>query len=52
MQDLAFLISNGVPYSEVLRMSPTRRMAMCVAIGEHQGGQFDWHRMRWEERKT
>ena len=42
-------LSNGVPYQEALKLSPIRRLAYVVALGEIRGNKFDWDNMRWKE---
>ena len=49
MRDTAFLLVNGVSMTEALRLSPVRRMALIVAIGEAKGGTFDWRNLRFTE---
>ena len=49
MRDTAFLLVNGVSMTEALRLSPVRRMALIVAIGEAKGGTFDWRSLKFTE---
>lgn len=56
LRDGIFLLEKGVPYDAVFGpvrrpLSPTRRLALIVAAGENAGGEFDWDRRRWRERK-
>ncbi len=39
----------SVPWSELLRWSPARRMAALVVIRENQGGKMNWRtgQMDW-----
>lgn len=30
-------------------MSPARRMAFAVILGEIEGGKFNWKSLRWEK---
>ena len=48
---MLFLVKNGVPYDVAMRLSPTRRVAYVVAIGELAGGAFDWRTMSWKDRR-
>lgn len=34
-----------------MRMSPARRLAFIVILGELDGGKFDWKRLRWQQRE-
>jgi hypothetical protein len=43
------LVKSGVPWDEVWNMSPTRRLALVVAFGEIDGGEFDWRLMQWRQ---
>lgn len=43
-------MSKGVPYDVAMSMSPARRLAFIVLIGEAEGGHYDWRRMAWEKR--
>lgn len=51
MRDTAFLLTKGVSYADALRLSPVRRRALCVAIGEIMGEEYDWERREWKERR-
>lgn len=51
-QDIAFLASRGVPMAEARKLSNVRRLALVVALGEAEGGAFDWRAMRWKARDT
>ncbi len=42
------LASRGVPVEVAARWSDARRVAALVAIGEYEGGTFDWRKMAWE----
>ncbi len=44
---ILYLARNGVPWSEIMTMSAERRLACCVALGEIDGGMFDWSTMKW-----
>lgn len=44
---ILYLARNGVPWSEIMTMSSERRIACCVALGELDGGLFDWKTMSW-----
>jgi len=44
---ILYLARNGVPWSEVLKMSAERRLGCCVSLGEMDGGHFDWSTMSW-----
>ena len=46
------LIANGVPWSVAWALGEYEVLAMTVLIGEAQGGEFDWDRMRWKEPRT
>jgi hypothetical protein len=52
LKQIAGLVSQGVPYETVLAMSPARRMAWLIALGEARGGNFNWQRMEWERPKN
>lgn len=47
MRDTAFLLANGVSMAEAMRLSPVRRLALIVAIGEQKGERFDWRAMQF-----
>lgn len=49
-QDIAFLMARGVPMAEARKLSNVRRMALIVALGESEGGEFDWGAKRWKVR--
>jgi hypothetical protein len=49
LRDALFLVSKGVPYSQAMGMSPTKRLAMCIVFGEQEGGTWDWDEMRWRK---
>jgi hypothetical protein len=38
----------SVPWSEVAKWSPARRMAALIIIGESNGGRFNWNSMSME----
>lgn len=44
-------MKNGVPYDEAMSWSWSRRTAWIVALGETDGGEFDWNRMEWLPRR-
>ncbi len=44
---MLYLLRNGVPWTEIMTMSPARRLACCVCIGEIDGGAFDWSTLQW-----
>ncbi len=44
---MMYLLSNGVPWPEILAMSAVRRLACCVCLGEIDGGVFDWSSLSW-----
>ncbi len=52
LREFLVLARNGVPWDEVCRMTPTRRLASVVAIGEMDGGEFDWSWLCWRERQA
>jgi len=43
--------STSIPWAELQRWSPARRMAALVVIGQSNGGEMDWSagRMRWPQ---
>ncbi|MFI4985822.1 MAG: hypothetical protein ACHQF3_00100 [Alphaproteobacteria bacterium] len=43
------LVKAGVPWEVATKLSPARRLAYIVALGELQGGKFDWDTMSWKE---
>lgn len=43
-------MKNGVPYDVAESWSDEHRKAVCIICGELEGGEFDWHRMRWRKR--
>jgi hypothetical protein len=45
------LVRNGVPFNVVEAMDDVEIFAWQVAIGEAEGGQFDWSEQRWTEQK-
>ena len=47
LRQILFLVKGGVPWSEVMNMSETRRLACCVALGELDGQVFDWNSFSW-----
>jgi len=42
-------VRRGVPYDIAMRMSPARLLAHVVAIGEDEGGTFDFPTRTWQE---
>lgn len=46
-----WLIRNGVNEETAWEMSAVERLARCVVFGEFEGGEFDWRRLRWKEKK-
>ena len=44
---ILYLARNGVPWSEIMAMSLERRLACCVALGELDGGRFNWSTLDW-----
>lgn len=47
LTQMLYLARNGVPWSVIKAMSAERRIACCVALGEMDGGVFDWAAMDW-----
>ena len=47
LRQVLFLVKEGVPWSDVMAMSETRRLACCVALGELNGQVFDWTSFSW-----
>jgi hypothetical protein len=52
------LVKQGVPWAAVFgdtpwsgQMPESFVLACNVVLGELDGGEFDWHSMRWKERK-
>lgn len=46
---VARLLKNGVTMQEAWAMSPARRLAFVVALGEIDGAVFDWEMLRWRD---
>lgn len=46
------LIAHGVPWSVAWQLEDYEAIAMTVAIGEAEGGSFDWESMTWEKRDS
>ena len=44
------LAKNGVPWSVIEAWEDEDRMAAEIVLGELEGGEFNWDRMRWLER--
>jgi hypothetical protein len=42
------LIAHGVPWSVAWQLEEYEIIAMIVAIGEAEGGVFNWDSMKWE----
>jgi hypothetical protein len=40
-----------VPWAIAERLKPHQLLAFQVIAGEIRGGEWDWTRMRWKERK-
>jgi hypothetical protein len=40
-----------VPWNVAERLRPHQLLAYRVIVGELKGGEFDWRRMRWLEKK-
>jgi hypothetical protein len=45
--DTLYLITKGIPYDTAMRLSPAKRLAMCIMLGELDGGTWDWDLMAW-----
>lgn len=45
--DVLFLVKHGIPFDVAFSLSPTRRLAWVVVMGELSGGKFDWSRGEW-----
>lgn len=45
-------MKNGVPEDMAFRMSTVRRLAWIVALGESEGGRYDWHAQEWIKPKS
>jgi hypothetical protein len=46
------LTKSGVPWEVATNLSSIELLAYCVAIGELEGGKFNWRRMEWESNKA
>lgn len=46
-----FLIKNGVAEETAWGLSNAERLARCVTFGQFEGGEYDWHRREWKEKK-
>lgn len=44
---MLLLAGNGVPMEKSARWSRARRRAAVIAIGEMEGGTYDWIAGRW-----
>ncbi len=44
-------MKNGVPFDVALSFSPRERLAWVVYFGRLEGGEWDFDRMEWVERK-
>ncbi|MDA8230743.1 MAG: hypothetical protein M0006_05340 [Magnetospirillum sp.] len=46
-----YLVKNGVPFDVALSLSPADVLAFSIIFGQMDGGEWDWGRMTWRERK-
>jgi len=46
---VVYLVKNGVPLNRAMKMSPARRLAHIVALGEIEGRAFNWNKLEWEK---
>ena len=44
-------MKNGVPFDLAFQLDHETRAAFCIVFGELEGGEFDWPRMAFKERK-
>ncbi len=46
------LASRGVPWDVAIRLTPAELLGYCVAVGQLEGGKFNWQSMQWEQPRT
>jgi hypothetical protein len=46
-----WLVKNGVPFDVAFSLDETDRLAYAIILGKFEGGEWDFSRMRWAERK-
>jgi len=46
-----YLVKNGVPFDVALSLPEEVATAWAIALGEQDGGEFDFVAMRWKPRK-
>ena len=52
LREILRIVRQGVPWNEAWALSRARRWAIIVALGEMDGGSFDWDAMRWREKTS
>lgn len=55
--DCCFLLKHGVPWDQVFGrrdrpLTRVQRMAFVVAMGELEGGRYNWQTGSWEKPKS
>ena len=50
LRTIAQLLRGGLTLAEIERLDEAEMLAWSVAMGEAEGGEFDWARLRWRER--
>lgn len=48
--DSLYLTRNGVPFDVAFSLPPEDRLAWVVALGQLDGGEFDFAALRWKDR--
>ena len=43
------LVNAGVPWDVAANLSPTEMLGYIVAVGEIDGGLFNWDALKWEK---
>jgi len=49
LRSVARLLRGGLTLSEIERLDDVEMLAYDIAMGECEGGEFDWENMRWRE---
>jgi hypothetical protein len=44
------LVQQNVPFDVAFSLTNNQRKAWLIAIGENEGGEFDWARFKFRER--
>lgn len=49
MREALALVKSGVPFDVAFALDDDTRCGWLIALGEIEGGKFDWSSMRWKE---